>query len=96
MLTQLESLETQPQDKEANNNLVQETTQEQKAMKYNFAADSEAGGSSASMAAAAQASQRLASPCYFVVSYHCLSMTLVDEDSRSVKKCPMLAQDKCP
>jgi hypothetical protein len=62
-------------------------------VKFNFAA--EAGGGGASMAAAAQTSQKSASPCYFAVAYHCLKVQLVDDDSRPVKKCPMLAQDRC-
>ena len=85
MLTQLESLKTQLRDEEA--------TQSRKAVKFNFAA--EAGGGGVSMVAAAQASQKPASPCYFAAAYHCLKVQLVDDDGRPVKKCPMLAQDRC-
>ena len=62
-------------------------------MKFNFAAEADSRG--VSMAAAAQASQKPASPCYFAVAYHCLRVQLIDDDGRLVKKCLMLAQDKC-
>ena len=128
MLSQLEELE-KGKTKEEEGNPVQETTQEQSqiyaaqsAVKCNSTAEAgsggasmaaaaqasqkrpsvwsrlgraEAGGGSASMPAAAQASQKRL-PCYFAASFYCHGMTLVDEDGRSVKKCPMWAQDKCP
>ena len=44
------------------------------------------------LVAAAQALQKLASPCYFVAVYHCLKVQLVDDDSRPVKKYPMFSE----
>ena len=55
----------------------------------------EAGGGGASMPAGAQ-SFPYGLPCYFAAIYHCLGVTLVDKDGRSVTKCPMWAHDKCP
>ena len=81
MKMQLELLETQLRDEEA--------TQSQKAVRFNFAAEAGSGG--ASMAAAAQTSEKL--PCFFAAVYHCLKVKLVDDDSQPVKQCLMWAQD---
>ena len=47
------------------------------------------GGVGASRAAAAQASEGVKMPCFFAAAQVCRGVTLLGEDGRPVRRCPM-------
>ena len=86
MKSELEVLERQLRDEEA--------TQRQKAVKFNFTAETGAGDPS--MAAAARSSEKWPlAPCFFAATRYCLKMKLVDDAGRPVTKCPMQEKGLC-